>query len=102
MLYHVSAFVRGYGSRRHRLAIVHILAQIHGFGGGIIVVREFALYRHNLDVPDPMGLQHTAGNLCAGKPQRDLGIFFESAAKPVLDDETEHHHHNHDNPNTGT
>ena len=102
MLDDVAALVRGNGGRGDVASIVNVVAQVHGLGLRVIVVREGSFDGDDVHVVDAVGLQHPLGHLGAAEARRDLGIFLETALEPGLDDHRKDHHRDHHDPNHRT
>jgi hypothetical protein len=58
MLYRVATLVGGNGSRGNAAAVKNILAQVNGFGFGVIMIGKLAFNAYYLYIKYAVGAQH--------------------------------------------
>ncbi len=99
MLNHVAALVGRHGRGGDGTAVVHVVAQVHGLGLRVVMVRESAFHGNDFHVMDAMGLQHTLGDLGPGEGGGNLLVFLETVFQAGLDEHAQHHDRDHQDPN---
>ena len=93
MLHGMSALVGGHCGGGHMTAVIHILAQVQGLVGGIIMVGERSLDTDHLHIIDAVLMQHLLCNFapCEAGRQKLFRIFANFRFQTSLHDETQNH-----------